>query len=129
PSYEATTVPQNGLRQTVDEPPVPAAPALEAPEAEAAAPAPSTIEGRVLVSIAPVPDFDRLLSLDGALGRMEGIANVTLADYAKEEVTFRVEVSAPTSVDDFRDRLSQSSGNEIEVVGRREDGLSLRLAG
>ena len=47
-----------------------------------------TIGGRILVSISPVPDFDRLLNLDGALGRMPGIENVTLADYAKEEVTF-----------------------------------------
>jgi hypothetical protein len=87
-----------------------------------------TIAGRVLVSISPVPDFDRLLSLDGALGRMSGIGNVTLADYAREEVTFRVEVDPPTSVEDFRDRLSISAGASIEVVASGNDGLALRLA-
>ncbi len=87
-----------------------------------------TIAGRVLVSISPVPDFDRLLSLDGALGRMSGIGNVTLADYAREEVTFRVEVDPPTSVEDFRSRLSVSAGASIEVVASGGDGLALRLA-
>jgi hypothetical protein len=100
-------------------------PAVEKPAAEAAA---DTIAGRVLVSISPVPDFDRLLSLDGALGRMSGIGNVTLADYAREEVTFRVEVDPPTSVEDFRDRLSASAGASIEVVASGGDGLALRLA-
>lgn len=87
-----------------------------------------TIAGRVLVSISPVPDFDRLLSLDGALGRMSGVGNVTLADYAKEEVTFRVEVDPPISVEDFRSRLSDSAGSKIEVIASRSDGLALRLA-
>ncbi len=50
------------------------------------------MKGRVQVRIAPVPDFDRLLNLDGALGRVSGVDSVTLADYAQEEVTFRVEV-------------------------------------
>jgi hypothetical protein len=86
------------------------------------------IGGRVLVSISPVPDFDRLLSLDGALGRMSGVGNVTLADYAKEEVTFRLEVDPPTSVDEFRERLSQSAGADIEVVTSAHDALTLRLA-
>jgi hypothetical protein len=86
------------------------------------------IGGRVLVSISPVPDFDRLLSLDGALGRMSGVGNVTLADYAREEVTFRLEVDPPTSVDEFRERLSQSAGANIEVVTSAQDTLTLRLA-
>jgi hypothetical protein len=86
------------------------------------------VQGRLLISIAPVPDFDRLLSLDGALGRMSGVANVTLADYAREEVTFRVEVQTPTSVEDFRRRLSQSAGSELDVVSASEGGLALRLA-
>jgi hypothetical protein len=82
----------------------------------------------VQLRISPVPDFDRLLSLDGALGRMTGIGNVTLADYAREEVTFRVEVDPPTSVEDFRSRLSVSAGASIEVVASGNDGLALRLA-
>lgn len=102
------------------------------PEVEPVAAPPSssgpTIAGRVLVSISPVPDFDRLLSLDGALGRMSGIGNVTLADYAKEEVTFRVEVDPATSVEDFRTRLSQSAGTNIEVVANSGETLALRLA-
>lgn len=86
------------------------------------------INGRVLVSISPVPDFDRLLSLDGALGRMGGIGNVTLADYAEEEVTFRLEVEAPISVEEFRNQLSESAGSDLEVVSIRDHALSLRLA-
>ncbi len=85
------------------------------------------IAGRVLVTISPVPDFDRLLSLDGALGRMSGIDNVTLADYAREEVTFRVDVDPPTSVEDFRTRLSDSAAVGIEVITAGDDGLTLRL--
>lgn len=100
----------------------------ESEAAPAQAPTGRTISGRVLVSISPVPDFDRLLSLDGALGRMSGIGNVTLADYASEEVTFRVEVDPPTSVEDFRSRLSQSAGASIEVVASDDEGLALRLA-
>lgn len=103
-------------------------PGVEAASEEASATPGETIAGRVLVSISPVPDFDRLLSLDGALGRMSGIGNVTLADYAREEVTFRVEVDPPTSVEDFRNRLSVSAGASIEVVASGGDGLALRLA-
>ncbi len=88
-----------------------------------------TIAGLVLVSISPVPDFDRLLNLDGALGRMTGIENVTLADYAKEEVTFRVEIEPPTSLEDFRERLSQSADAQVEVVSSGEGTVALGLVG
>ena len=54
--------------------------------------------------------------------------SVTLADYAREEVTFRVEVDPATSVEDFRSRLSVSAGAGIEVVASGGDGLALRLA-
>ncbi len=94
-----------------------------------AQPASPTIGGRVLVSISPVPDFDRLLNLDGALGRMTGIENVTLADYAKEEVTFRVEIEPPTSIEDFRKRLSQSADTRVEVVSSGEGTVALGLVG
>ncbi len=88
-----------------------------------------TIAGHVLVSISPVSDFDRLLNLDGALGRMTGIENVTLADYAKEEVTFRVEIEPPTSIEDFRDRLSRSADTQVEVVSSGEGTVALGLVG
>jgi len=87
-----------------------------------------TVAGRVLVTIAPVPDFDRLLNLDGALGRMHGIANVSLADYAKEEVTFRLEVESPMTADDFAPKLSESAGSSASVATAEEGKLALRLA-
>jgi hypothetical protein len=79
------------------------------------------------VSISPVPDFDRLLGLDGALGRMSGVRNVTLADYAKEEVTFRIEVDDAITADDFARGLAESAGLEVEVVSASEEKLALRL--
>jgi len=88
----------------------------------------SPILGRILVSIAPVPDFDRLLSLDGALGRMAGVRNVTLADYAKEEVAFRVEVENGMTAQGFGEGLAESSGLRVELVSVSENGLALRLA-
>ena len=87
-----------------------------------------TVAGRVLVTIAPVPDFDRLLNLDGAMGRMHGIANVSLADYAKEEVTFRLEVESPMTADDFARSLSESAGSSASVATAEEGKLALRLA-
>jgi hypothetical protein len=85
------------------------------------------VAGRVLVTIAPVPDFDRLLNLDGALGRMAGVANVSLADYAKEEVTFRLEVQRPMTADDFARSLSESAGSEACVAAATDGKLALRL--
>lgn len=107
-------------------PPMPeAAPApLPAP---APVTAPMSVAGRVLVSIAPVPDFDRLLNLDGALGRMAGVRNVSLADYAKEEVTFRIEVDQPMSPDEFSHRLSESAGARIDIASAAEGNLALRI--
>jgi hypothetical protein len=86
-----------------------------------------SLEGRVLVSIAPVPDFDRLLNLDGALGRMSGVRNVSLADYAKEEVTFRIEVDQSISPEEFSQRLSDSAGARIEIASAAEGNLALRI--
>ncbi len=104
-------------------------PVAEEPVEPAMEPWSPTIAGLVLVSISPVPDFDRLLNLDGALGRMTGIENVTLADYAKEEVTFRVEIEPPTSLEDFRERLSQSADAQVEVVSSGEGTVALGLVG
>jgi hypothetical protein len=86
------------------------------------------VAGSVLVTIAPVPDFDHLLNLDGALGRMDGIANVSLADYAKEEVTFRLEIASPMTADDFARSLSESAGTSASVAATEDGKLALRLA-
>ena len=81
----------------------------------------------MLVAVSPVPDFDRLLSLDGALGRMMDVRNVTLADYAREEVTFRVELETLMTVDEFTQRLADAAGRHIEVVSAGQDTIALRL--
>jgi hypothetical protein len=87
----------------------------------------ANLTGRIMVQVSPVPDFDRLLTLDGALGRMPEIRNVTLADYAKEEVTFRVELDNELSAQDFTRKLGESSGNRMELVSANADTIALRL--
>ncbi|HLF79476.1 MAG TPA: hypothetical protein VJB57_18500 [Dehalococcoidia bacterium] len=127
------------IYQSKEEEPAYDAPVYEEPEPAYVAPVTSapqpveeiaqpTVAGRVMVTIAPVPDFDRLLNLDGALGRMRGIVNVSLADYAKEEVTFRLEVESPMSADDFARSLSESAGSSASVAGTEEGKIALRLA-
>ena len=91
------------------------------------APAPVIISGRAFISISPVPDFDRLLGLDSALSRMPGVRNVTLADYVKEEVTFRVEVDGSISSDAFSENLAKAAGIYVEIVSASEGNLSFRL--
>jgi len=86
------------------------------------------VTGKVTLIIAPVPDFDRLLSIDGALGRMTDVRNVSLADYAREQVTFRIEVDRPTSAEDFAHDLSEASSMDIGVVSSAPGNLSLRLS-
>ena len=81
-----------------------------------------------MVSIAPVPDFERLLNLDGALGRMSDVGNVSLADYANEEVRFRVEVASPMSAPDFARSLSACAGIPIELVSASLGSISLKVA-
>ena len=83
--------------------------------------------GQFIVRISPVPDFDRLLNLDGALGRMGNVSNVSLADYAGEEVTFRLEIHMPESAAEFARELAACSGLAIEVAGAAADSLSLRV--
>jgi hypothetical protein len=97
------------------------------PLAKEEAPEPVTLSGRVILNVSPVPDFDRLLSLDGALGRLACIRNVTLADYAKEEVTFRVEMADATSVEEFANGLAQAGGQRFEVAGVSPGQLDLRV--
>jgi hypothetical protein len=85
------------------------------------------LDDRVLLKITPVPDFDRLLSLDDALGRVIGVRNVTLADYAKEEVTFRVELDAAMTSESLREGLARAAGKRFDVDGASADSLALRL--
>ena len=105
------------------------------PEAEAKPEAPApfnmpsiTIFGRIQMTISPVPDFDRLLSLDSALARVGGVRSVTLADYAKEEVIFRVELERPVSVVEFAHQLSDTAGVGTEVTEASETALSIRVS-
>ncbi len=100
-----------------------AAAASETPAGE-----PDSISGRVVLNISPVPDFDRLLSLDGALGRMQDVRNVSLADYAKEEVTFRIELDRTVQADAFARELSGAANLNVTVVSASAGNLSLRLA-
>ena len=85
------------------------------------------LAGRIILSVSPVPDFDRLLSLDGALGRLSFVNNVTLADYAKEEVTFRVELGMSISVEDFTVELAQMCGQSMDVTAVTPGQLQLRI--
>jgi hypothetical protein len=126
PAYEPEPAWEPGLMHE-PEPAHAEAPMAIQPPALEEMPQPK-VAGRVMVTIAPVPDFDRLLNLDGALGRMRGIANVSLADYAKEEVTFRLEVESPMSADDFARSLSESAGSPASVAGTEEGKIALRLA-
>jgi len=110
---------------TAEEPVMAAAP-VEEPKAEPV-PAGEALMGRIMVKVAPVPDFDRLLSLDGAFGRMSGVRNVTLADYAQEEVTFRIELETELTVSQLAQRLSDGAGRGVEVVSSSNENVSLRL--
>ena len=86
-----------------------------------------TLLGRIQLAISPVPDFDRLLHLDSSLGKMSGVHGVTLADYAQEEVTFRVDLDGAISALDFAQQLSDKAGVNATVTAASEGSLSLRL--
>ena len=86
-----------------------------------------SVSGRVQVRISPVPDFDRLLNLDGALGRVSGVDSVTLADYAQEEVTFRVEVLGEKDAGLFTREIAVAAGVEATLVDAADNGLVLRI--
>ena len=87
----------------------------------------SLVSGKLLISISPVPDFDRLLNLDGALGRMTAVRNVSLADYAQEEVTFRIEIEEPLTADEFARRLGESAQIAVDAVSADEGNLALHI--
>ena len=87
------------------------------------------LEGSFQLTISPVPDFDRLLSLDGALGRLARVRSVTLADYARDEVTFRVEVGQVTDGEELASELAEASRQTLEVVSTTPERLELRVTG
>jgi hypothetical protein len=101
-----------------------AAPANDQPAADTS----TTVFGRVQVMISPVADFDRLLSLDGALARVSGVKSVTLADYTREEVAFRLDLERPLTAGAFAGQLAESAGLAIDVADASESTLSLRIA-
>jgi hypothetical protein len=82
----------------------------------------------VQVNIAPVPDFDRLLSLDSALSHVGSVQSVTLADYAHEEVTFRIDLASPLAAVDFAQQLSDASGLATEIEDADGSAVTLRIA-
>ncbi len=84
--------------------------------------------GRVQINISPVPDFDRLLNLDSALSRVSSVQTVTLADYAQEEVTFRIDLTSPLNGGDFARQLAEAAGFDTEVVQVDASSLTLRIA-
>ena len=101
---------------------------VETQEPAAATSAGATLFGRVQVTISPVPDFDRLLNLDSALSRVGSVQSVTLADYAQEEVTFRIDLASPLSASDFASELSEAAGLNASVTAADGGAVSLRLA-
>ncbi len=132
---EAEPEPETNADAPLPEPEV--APSLTAMSSESppatAPPEPLAIEvtlaGKILANLAPVPDFDRLLNLAGALGRMAGVLNVTLADYTREEVSFQVELGEEIGADEFGRRLAEVTGYDLLVVAAAPDSIQLRLSG
>jgi hypothetical protein len=106
-------------------PPSEAAAGETGPQTQAA---PALAE-RVSLVISPVPDFDHLLRIDAALGKMACVENVTLVDYAGEEVTFRLQMARPTPADSFTAELSLATGDTLAVVAVEEGMLKLSAEG
>jgi hypothetical protein len=103
------------------------APSEAEPEPVTATPE-QTLFGRVQVNISPVPDFDRLLNLDSALSRVSSVQTVTLADYAQEEVTFRIDLASPLDANDFAQQLGEAAGVSAQVIESNAGAVTLRLA-
>jgi hypothetical protein len=58
---------------------------------------------------------------------MQAVRNVSLADYAKEEVTFRIEVESAMTAGEFASRLGESAAIQVDAVSAAEGNLSLRI--
>jgi hypothetical protein len=86
-----------------------------------------TLSGQVQLGIWPVPDFDPLLNLDGALSKLSAVHSVSLADYAQEEVTFRLELTGSVSPQDFARQLAELASLSLEVSEAGDDYLKLRI--
>jgi hypothetical protein len=126
---EAPDPPGEAHEEPMPQPQEPVMPELVANTSAVSAPAPSvTIFGRVQMTISPVPDFDKLLSLDSALARIAGVHSVTLADYAREEVVFRVELERPVAVAEFARKLSETAGVSTDVTEASESTVSIRIS-
>jgi uncharacterized phage infection (PIP) family protein YhgE len=121
---DATFAPNAQLSPEAEE--VASEPPAEA-HAEAAEPAETEVGGLIEVTISPVPDFDRLLTLDGALGKLQGVSAVALINYAQDEVTFRVQLEGPRPVSRFADDLSEASGIRVRVSAAADTSLRLHL--
>jgi hypothetical protein len=87
-----------------------------------------SVSGRVQLRISPVPDFDRLLNLDGALSRVRNVESVTLADYAQEEVTFRVEVVGSKDAAEFAHEIGEAAGVITDLVDADASVLTIRIS-
>jgi hypothetical protein len=127
PASEVEASAEAEVTEVVSEETAPEAWVPEPVVEEAPAPVDVTVRGRVQVRIAPVPDFDRLLNLDGALGRVSGVDSVTLADYAQEEVTFRVEILGEKDAGLFTRELAVSAGVDATLVDAVDNGLIVRI--
>jgi hypothetical protein len=103
-----------GVRAQVDTAPMAAAPI-------------AVMSGQIEVRISPVPDFDRLLQLDGVLGRLSIVGNVGLADFLNEEVTFRVDLVQPVAALHLARMVGEAAGVAVEVMQAAETALALRL--
>jgi hypothetical protein len=119
---EAPQASSSAPAETTPDPPARQSPPASGASSEAELPA-----GRIRLRLAPVPDADRLLDLDEALRRMNGVHNPMLIYYADEAVTFRVELEAPVPVAAFVQSFAAASGSKAEVVSAEADGLILRL--
>lgn len=94
------------------------------PEAQVQA---ATLAGPFQVSLLPVPDMDRVMELDEALAHVAGIGNVMLADYAGEEVTFRLEAEEPMSPLTLAQRLGETAGIQTTLIEASDGMIRLQI--
>ena len=53
---------------------------------------------------------------------------MTLADYAEEEVTFRIDLASPLDANDFAQQLGEAAGINAEVAEAQPGAVTLRVA-